>query len=168
MKWVIVVGGVIAALGLLLTVAGALRPTDHVATITVHLAKSDSAVWAVASDFPRVPEWFDEVKKVERIADVGGRPAWREQYGGFTVTNVVREWEPNRKIVREILPEGAFSGTWTLELAPDGAGTKLTITERGHVGNPFFRGMMMFADPRSTMRKYAAALGKRLGVSAAH
>ena len=162
MKRALIIVGALVALVAIAFIAGSLRPADHVASITVRLAEPDSVIWATVSDFPRVPEWFTEVESVERVADVDGQPAWREKYGGFAVTNVVRVWDPPRKIVREILPSGSFSGTWTIELVPDSGGTTITITEHGHVGNPLFRAMMMFTDNEKTMRAYVAALEKRL------
>lgn len=163
MKWVLIVFVAIVALVLIVWVVGVMSPKDHVATITVRYDKPDSAVWAAVSDFEKVPDWNAAVTSVRRIADVDGRPAYREKYGGFEVTNVVRELVPNRRIVREILPEGAFSGSWTLELTPDGQATLLKITERGHVENPLFRAMMRFNDNSKTMRGYTEALGRRLG-----
>jgi len=162
MKWLLIVAGSLVALAAVLAIIGALRPADHTATITARLPATDSAIWTVVSDFENVPGWFSEVKSVERIADVDARPAYREDYGGFKVTQVVRTLEPPRRIVREILPSGSFSGTWTIELAGRGDSTDVTITENGHVGNPLFRAMMMFGDNRATMRKYVAALEARL------
>jgi len=164
MNWVLIVVVVLVALVVLAYVIGALSPADHVASLTWRLGKPDSEVWSAITDFERVPEWNPGVASVRRIADVDGRPAYREKYGGFEVTNVLRESVPNRKVVREILPEGAFSGSWTLELAPDDGGTRLTITERGHIGSPLFRAMMRFNDNFKTMRGYTTALGRRLGV----
>lgn len=164
MKWVLIVLGALVALALLVAVVGLLRPRSHVATRSFRLGKPPADVWPVVSDFARVPEWFGEVTKVERIADHGGKPAYRETFGGrFTATIVVTEWVEQRKIVREILPSGPFYGSWTLEMAPDGAGTRLTITERGTVENPLFRGMMVFHDNTKTMTQYATSLGRRLG-----
>jgi uncharacterized protein YndB with AHSA1/START domain len=165
MKWLLVVAGALVALAVLIVVVGALRPRTHVASRAFRLEKPPADVWAVVSDLARLPEWFSEVTRVERIEDIDGRPAYRETYGGnFTVTTVVREWEDQRKLVREILPGGMFYGSWTLELAPDGEGmTRLTITERGTIDNPFFRGMMVFHDNYKTMTQYAEALARRLG-----
>ena len=120
----------------------------------------------MVTDFTAVPQWFSEVASSERIADIDGRPAWRERFGGFDATLVERERVDGTRIVREILPSGSFSGTWTYELADDGAGTRLTLTERGHVGNPFFRGMMILFDNTKTMRAYTEALTRRLGTTA--
>ncbi|MFI5279661.1 MAG: SRPBCC domain-containing protein [Gemmatimonadales bacterium] len=165
MKWVLIVLGVIAGLAIVLFVVGSLRPKDHIATITEHVSAPDSTVWAVVTEREKMPEWFADVKSVARIADVDGRPAFHESYGGgWTVTTVVRERVEGKKVVEEILPGGAFSGTWTYELAPDAGGTRLTITERGHVENPMFRAFMMFGDNTRTMRRYVSALKKKLGV----
>ena len=164
MKWVLIIVGFAVLVFVLILVAGSLKPRDHVAAISFTINQPDSVVWAVVSDFEKVPEWnHDMVQSVRRIADVDGRPTYREKYGGFEMTNVVRELVPDRRFVREILPEGSFSGSWTVELAPEGSGTRVSITERGRVDNPFFRGMMAFSDPRATMRKYAAALGRKFG-----
>ena len=168
MKWVLIVVGVLVAVGLILFVVGSTRPKDHVASIRVRIAAPDSAVWAAVTAFERMPDWFSEVKSVERIADIDGKPAYHERYGGgWVMTTVIREKAEGVRLVREILPSGAFSGSWTFELAPDGAGTSLTLTERGRVENPLFRAMMMFGDNRKTMRQYVAALGRHLGAAVA-
>ncbi len=164
MKWILVILAVVVVLVAIIFVIGSMKPRDHVASISFTVAQPDSVVWATVSDFEKVPEWnHDMVQSVRRIADVDGRPAYREKYGGFEVTNVVREQVPNRRFVREILPEGSFSGSWTVELTPAGNATNVTITERGRVDNPFFRGMMAFSDPRATMLKYESALKRKLG-----
>ncbi len=164
MKWIGLVLGVLVGIGAVITVVGLLRPADHVAAITVRLAAPRDRVWAVVTDFTAQPQWFGEVTASERIADIDGQPAWKERFGGFDATLVQRERVEGTRIVREVLPSGSFSGTWSYDLADDGAGTRLTVTEHGHVGNPFFRGVMAVMDPRATMRAYVAALGSRLGV----
>jgi len=165
MKWLVLVVGVLAGLVAVVAVAGAFRPADHVASLTVRLGAPRDSVWAAVTDFTGTPRWFDGVRSSERVADVDGRPAWKENFGGFDATLVERERVERTRVVREILPSGSFSGTWTYELADDGAGTRLAITERGHVGNPLFRGMMVFSDETKTMRRYAEALARRLATT---
>jgi hypothetical protein len=41
-------------------------------------------------------------------------------------------------------PDQPFGGTWAFELASEGAGTRVTITENGEVYNPIFRFMSRF------------------------
>ncbi len=167
MKWVLIVVGSIVAIAVLILIVGMLRPSTHLATHTVVLAVPPESVWTVITDFERQPEWVPDFTAVERLPDRDGLPSFRESFGGFQATTVVRDAERPRLLTKEILPGGAFHGSWTWELAAEGAGTRLTVTERGMVDNPFFRGMMVFADHSKTMRKYAEALARRLGATAA-
>lgn len=163
MKWVLIVLAVLIALAALVMVVGALRPKSHVASHTVVLAAPPDRVWATIADVEHTPEWVPDIRTVERLPDRDGRPSYKEGFGGFEATTVITVSEPPRRMVKEILPSGPFYGSWTWELAPEGAGTRLTITERGTVENPFFRGMMVFHDNTKTARDFAAALGRRLG-----
>lgn len=163
MKRLLVVVGVIVGLAALIAVIGMMRPRSHEARLTVRLGKPPADVWAVITDFARLPEWNQAITQVARQPDRDGKAVWKENYGGFNATVVSAVVEPPTRLVREILPEGPFYGSWTWELAPDGGGTRLTIIERGTVDNPFYRGMMVFHDNTKTARDYAAALAGRLG-----
>lgn len=164
MKWILIVPAALVGLALLIVVAGLFVPKSHEARVTVRLGKTPPEVWAVVTDFARQPEWNPEISAATPLPDRDGKAVWQEMFGGnfrATVVNVVVE--PPTRLVREILPDGPFYGSWTWELAPDGQGTRLTVTERGTVENPFFRGMMVFQDKTKTARGYAAALARRLG-----
>lgn len=163
MKRVLIGVGAIVVLAALTAVIGMMRPKSHEARLTVRLGKPPAEVWTVISDFARLPEWNKAVTQVARQPDREGKAVWTENYDGFHATVVSAVVEPPTRLVREILPEGPFHGSWTWELAPDGVGTRLTIIERGTVDNPFFRGMMVFHDNTKTARDYAAALAGRLG-----
>ena len=57
-----------------------------------------------------------------------------------------------------------FGGTWTYVLAPDGNGTRLTITEHGEVYNPIFRFVSRFIIGHTgTMEGVLRALGTKHG-----
>jgi hypothetical protein len=166
MKWLVIVPAALVALALLVLVAGLLVPKSHEARVTVRLGKSPAEVWAVITDFPRQPAWNKDITAVVSLPDRDGKAVWLETLGGnFNATVVNLVVEPPTRLVREILPSGPFYGSWTWELAPDGGGTRLSITERGTVDNPFFRGMMVFRSQTKTARDYAAALGRRLGTT---
>ncbi len=47
--------------------------------------------------------------------------------------------EPELLRARIADPDLPFGGTWIYELKPEGAVTRLVITERGEVYNPIFR-----------------------------
>ncbi len=84
MKWVLVVVGVVVVLVGVCAVVGVLLPKGHVASRSVVLAKPQAEVWAAITDFGATPQWFADIKSSERIADINGHPAWRENFGGFT------------------------------------------------------------------------------------
>lgn len=164
MKWVLLVIGALVALVVIAGIVGALLPKGHVASKTVRLAKPPDEVWATITDFAAVPQWFGGIKSSERVADLNGHPVWRENFGGFHADMETAEWDPPRRLKREVHAGNAgFRGSWTFELTPEGGGTQLTITERGEVDNPIFRLMTHFADQTATINKYVAALGRRLG-----
>ncbi len=166
MKWLYIIGGIVVIIPIAIVIAGLFVPKSHEARVTVKIARPPADLWATITDFPRVPEWNSLVTKVERAGDRDGKAVWKEDYGGFTATVMGKVIEPPSKLVREILPTGPFYGTWTWEIAPEPGGSRLTITERGTVSNPFFRGMMIFHDNQKSARDYATALGKRLGAEA--
>ena len=76
--------------------------------------------------------------------------------------------EPPRTLVRTIADEAKFfSGDWTFDLAPDGAGTRLTLTEHGRVHVAMPRAMMRYlpfiADPAMYLRRHLGRLAERFG-----
>ena len=165
MKWVLIVLGVLVALVIIAAAVGAFLPKGHVASRTVVIAKPQAEVWDVITDFGATPQWFADLKSSERTADINGHPAWREKYGGFTADMETAEWDPPRRVKREVHATNAgFRGSWTFELAPESAGTRLTVTERGEVDNPIFRLMSQFMDQTATINRYLTGLGRRLGV----
>ena len=110
----VLVAVVLGALGV-----GRTLPVAHVATRTKRLPAQPAVVWGLIND-----------------------PVATKGWGGNSKTEVVERDEP-RLLVRKIVGETAFGGTWTFELAPDGhEATSLTITERGEIYNPFFRTVM--------------------------
>jgi uncharacterized protein YndB with AHSA1/START domain len=105
MKWVVAIAGTLVALVLALAAVGLLQPREYVASITVRIAAPDSAVWAALTAFERMPEWYGEIRSVERIPDIDGRPAYNERHAsGWVMTTVVRERIEEDRLVREFLP----------------------------------------------------------------
>ena len=140
MKWVLIAIGALVALVIVAAAVGMFLPKGHVASRTVMAAKPPEEVWSTITDFAQVPSWFEEVRSSERIADINGHPAWRENFGGFAADMETAEWDPPRRLKREVHSTNAgFRGSWTFELAPVEGGTRLTITEAGEVDNPIFR-----------------------------
>ncbi len=49
------------------------------------------------------------------------------------------EAQPPRRLVRRVVGESSFGGTWTYVIEPVRDGSRITITEDGEVYNPLFR-----------------------------
>ena len=70
---------------------------------------------------------------------------------------------PSRCLTRIDEPDQPFGGTWTYNLAGEGAGTRLTITEDGEVYNPVFRFLSRYVfSQTATMEQYLADVQKHL------
>jgi uncharacterized protein YndB with AHSA1/START domain len=163
LKVTLVVVGILVGVPVLLALVGLFLPRDHVATLTVRHDAPVERVWALVSDPPGWPSWNGDLSEVKRLDDRDGRPVWRLEgkLGGFTLEIV--EVEPMRRMVTRVVDESAFGGTWTWELEPAEAGTRLTLTEHGEVYNPIFRTLGRFVfDERATIEAWNRALASAL------
>jgi hypothetical protein len=104
------------------------------------------------------------VKAVERVSTGPAGPSWVEiSPSGDRMPIETVEAVPPRRFVGRIGPGLPFGGTWTYEIEPAGAGSTLTITERGEIYNPIFRFMARFVfGHTATMEKYLEALRRKL------
>lgn len=117
MKIMLIVIAVLVALVGVMFVIGAMLRVDHVASRTLRFSKTPAELFA------------DVEKQNAEQTDVP-----------FEVI----ERGPPTKLVTKIKPGQPFGGTWTYEIALDGEGSMLTITERGEVYNPLFRFLSRF------------------------
>ncbi len=126
--------GVVALIGYFL-------PVNHEATRSAEFSKPPAEVFALISDLNAYPTWWPE---------------------GTVKVAVVESIAPSR-FVTKIVGETAFGGTWTMEIAPVGNGSRLTITERGEIYNVIFRTLSRFVfGYTATMDSCLAAARKRL------
>ncbi len=166
MKWVLIVLGGLVGLIALMALIGAFVSRDHRATSTVMLRQPPDSVWKVVRDLGNITAWWPAMEKVERLPDRDGHEVWRQKMSGFDVPIIVMESAPPRRLVTQIDPTagGAFGGTWTYELASDGTGTRISVTEAGWISNPIFRFMSRFLfGYYGSLDKYLRALGARFG-----
>ncbi len=147
---VLAVGGV-AALGLT-------APRDHVATGEAVIGKPPEAVAALIRDPSGYPAWRRGVV-VSDVRREGGVAYWRESSHGDAVDYRLDEEADGARFRSTILTRGAWGGYWTIDLTPEGAGTRVRITEHGFVDNLIFRGLGRFAYRYdTTLKAYLAAL----------
>lgn len=145
MRWAIRIG--LLLVGVIAVVAGIgwSLPVAHTASRQATVAAAPADVYAVISDVERYPTWWAEISRVEMLPPVAGRVRFREHMStGPVVVEIEEAASPSRFVTRIADPDQPFGGTWTFEIAPEGTGSRLTLTERGEVYNPIFRFMARF------------------------
>ena len=165
LKWGLILGGVILAVGVVVVTVGRSLPVEHSATVSRTVPGSPEEVWRVMTTPGRFPEWREDVESVVVLTPREGLPRWREVGPRGSMTLQVVRRDPPRSMVTEIADEDLpFGGSWTYELqeAP-GASTRVTITEEGEVYDPFFRFMSRFVfGHEATMEAYLDELEERM------
>jgi uncharacterized protein YndB with AHSA1/START domain len=164
MRWLLwMVLGLLAVVGVV-AVIGWLLPVAHQASRTARFDQPPQQVYDVVADVARYADWFEGVTRIDLLEPTNGRLRFREHMTTGPVVMEVEEAErPTRFVTRIADPDQPFGGTWTFDITPDGAGTRLTITERGEVYNPIFRFMARFVfGYTGTMEGYLASLRKKL------
>ncbi len=164
MKVLLIAVLVLVGLVVLLWIVGAMLPRQHVASRAARFAQPPEAVWKTLSDFASYPTRAPEVSGVKRLPDRNGHPVWALQ-GKWPMPLEVEASDPPRRMVTRIAdPKLPFGGTWTWELTPEGAGTRVRVTERGEIKAPMFRVLTRFVfGYTSTMDAYLKAMGKHFG-----
>lgn len=164
-KWLLILVGGVALLVVLVLVIGAMLPREHSASRSAVYQRPPGEVWEAITGVDAMPEWRSDVDRVEHLPHRDGNPVWQETgtYGSMPMEQI--EAVPRRRLVLRIAdPALPFGGTWTYELEPADGGTRLTITEDGHVDNVVFRFMSRFVfGYTSTMEGYLRDLGRHFG-----
>lgn len=161
-----VLGG-LAGIIAVVAVIGATLPRDHVASMTITIAAPPDSVWAALTDVAAYPTWRADIKSV----DVGKTAplTWKENGSQGPMTLAVELFEPPRRMIARIQDQDQpFGGAWEYVVAPDGAGARVTITERGWVSNWIFRFVSRYVmGHESTIDAYLRALSRKFGVEVA-
>ncbi|MBX2802335.1 MAG: SRPBCC domain-containing protein [Myxococcales bacterium] len=147
-RW-IATGSAVVTFSVLLSAVGVYAygrslPADSVVTVQATLPEPPQHVWQLLGDPSRRTEWRPKVERVGRIDDREGLPVWRElDASGDRFDFVVLESVPDRRLVIEVAsPEQiGMTGRWIWTLAPDAAGTTLTLEESTAIDNPLWRGL---------------------------
>ncbi|MEZ6038148.1 MAG: SRPBCC domain-containing protein [Planctomycetota bacterium] len=168
MKWYWIVALCLLAFLLLVVVVGALLPVTHQAACRIRLRQPATVLFAALTDVAAMPKWRSELKSVTLLDPVGGLPRWREVTSFGPMEIAVERLVPAQKLVTRVsVPGGAFGGTWTWRLEPDGDGTLLTVTENGEVHNVVFRALSKFVfGHETTMRSHLRQLAAKFGEAA--
>ena len=166
MRWVLYGVIVLAGLAALVFVIGMILPATHQVSRSVVIEKRPDEIWAVITDFASNPSWREDIQSVSLMSDQEGRQVWREESktGDVIPYETVESRPPTRLVRRIVDPSLPFGGTWTIDLAPEGATTRVTVTENGTVRNPIFRFVSsVIIGHTRYIDTYLTALGRRFG-----
>ena len=165
MRWILISVAVLAAVIVTVVAIGMLLPKEHTARSHATLNATPDAVWRALTDVEAFPSWRGDVSRIELLPPANGHKAWREVGKNGTITFEEVAAEPPRRLVSRIAdPQLPFGGSWTYDVARDGSGTRLTITENGVVYNPLFRFMSRYVfGHHATQEAFLRALGRKLG-----
>ena len=149
MFWLKLAGGIVAALVLIVAAIyaiGSVLPREHRVVRRVVLKTADAdAVWARIADPVSTPNWRKSVTAVKRLEDRGSHAVWAEESGGDTTAYETLEAVPPRLLVRKVVDQTMYGGTWWIEIASMAAGgVAVTVTEDGWVDAPIFRALARF------------------------
>lgn len=163
MLWILFVMGTIVAIVLAIIVGGLATPREHTVARSIVLPVSMDRVWQTIHDVGNYNAWRHELEDAEIVDTNQPQLRWRETSTRGSVTFGVTADEPPQRFAARILDEDLpFSGEWTWRLDTDGSTTRVSITERGAVGNPLFR---FFA---AHVMGYTKSLDGYLSALAAH
>ena len=167
MRIVVILLAVVVGLGLVVVLVGFMLPVKHEATVSAVVPAAPEAVWAVLTDPASYPKWRGDVTSVEMLPADGARAAWREQGKNGAISYTIEQAEPPRRLVTRVTDKGLpFGGSWEYLVSPEGAGSRVRITEHGEVYNPVFRFVSRFImGHTATASAYLKALGARFGAA---
>ncbi len=142
---------------------GLALPESHTATLTATLPADPETVWAALTNVQDFPDWRPGVEEVE-IVILDGRPGWRESGSAGEATFAIAEVEPGSRMVTRLADDDPDRvGSWTWQIAPDGDGTVVRVTETGEIRSPVARFVVHYLlGYDAGMQEYVEALSGRV------
>jgi len=165
MKIALLIISGLAALVCVVLLIGALLPSKHVASREIVLNRMPDEVYATVREFASWPSWRTDLKSLEMLDAVDGRPRFREDSTNGQITYEVVEDVLGAKLVTRIVDQDlGYFGSWTYVFQRADSGTLMRITENGEVPNVLFRFMSRFVfGHTATMEAYLKAVGRKFG-----
>jgi len=119
---------------------GAVLPRDHVASRDATIAAGPDRVAGLVRAVEDQPKWRGGVTSIEVLDRSDRRLRYRETSGDGDILFDFSEERPRRQFRSRIAdPDLPFGGAWTIRLSPAAGGTRVSIEERGSVGDPLYR-----------------------------
>lgn len=129
-----------------LGILGSRLPETHVATQSIQINAPAAEVYGWIERFEEMSTWVPEITKVDRLADVDGKPVYLQKMGRNSFTTTTSIAEPPSRILRSITDNSAsFYGSWDHVIEPVGEGAcRLTLTETGTITSPIPRAILRY------------------------
>ena len=165
LKWLGIIVGVLVVVGQRYSLPGSMMPQNHTASRTPACRSRRRASGQSSPTSRRFPSWRKDVAVVEKLPPRDGKVVWKEtSRSRNSLTFEAETAEAPRHLVTRITDKGLpFGGSWDYVIVPDGAGSRITITENGEIYNPIFRVVSRAMGYTSTMDAYLESLAAKLG-----
>ena len=160
MRVILIVVGVLVALGAVIYGLGMSAPRAHAAEVEGVVSRPATEIAATIRDVENYSTWREGVV-VERIARTDGAVTYVEVADGDRIAYRLTEPEHGARFVTTITDETLpFGGAWTISLAPEGAATRVRIREEGEVRDPLYRFFARYVfGHTASMKAYLKNLG---------
>lgn len=169
MIWIVYIAAGIVGLVVVIALIGFAIPKGHVAARRAVYARSPDEVWRAVTDLDGYACWRKGVRKIERLSPTSFREHSRQGAITFAIDEdrAPAPGTTGRRVTRIADDKLPFGGRWIFDLAPDGVGSRLTITEDGYITNPVFRVMSKTVfSTTATLERFLTDLAAHLGVAA--
>ena len=140
--WAVVLGAVaLVAIALI----GRRLPESYSAEATVDLPMTPAQVWEALADFEAHPRAGKQAERVERLADVDGKPSWIEDLGETQLTVTATEWKPEKRMVCTAVDSKVpLTALLVFDITPTQSGCRLVASNQvtireGTWHTPFLR-----------------------------
>jgi hypothetical protein len=165
LRYIVMIAGLLVIVVAMVVIGGVLLPKEHQVMREAAYRATPAQLFALIRNVNDYPSWQKSVSRVEALADVDGKPRFRETNSGMAITYELSNIVPDQGMVSTIVGEKLpFGGSWSYEIAagPAADATTLRITENGVVYNPVYRFVSKFVMGHSaTIDKYLEAVGTR-------
>lgn len=162
------IGALLAALVLgAVFAAGLSLPEKRTSTRSAYYSSMVIHVWDSVKNMGDAASWNSMISKVETQSPTeNGNKVWRFYSKDGNIMDIaIVHMEDFQQIKTRIIGGSVpFKGEWVIDLLADPNGTRVTITERAEISNPFMRVLcLIMGDPHQAMDQYLIDLGKKLG-----
>ncbi len=149
------IGIVIALIIIMPVIIGSFMAQEHTISRSQDFSSPQTVLWTTITD-PKAQDWRRNIKQIETNDRV-----WTEirANGSTNRYKVVAEDMPNRLIRRQ--EDSSFPKEWEFVIDPIDTGSRLTLTERTSINNPFLRFINRLSGTNG-IRMYLDDLKKRL------